>query len=170
MSEFFDYRLCFFFDIKVKLDLLNINNFSLSDTTTIEDHDTNSNREENILMIVDFNCEVNSKFIRLHDYDDEDYNDSNIACDNNSDNDFNTTYDDNDDSDSDLSLRNNVNKDCDINNKYTAEFEETRSFLYQHFTIYIVLSSIFEKFTQSSRRSHCFILKTKTIILACEYI
>jgi hypothetical protein len=146
MSEFFDCRLCSLFDIRVKLDLLNINDLSLSDTTTIEDHDTNSNREENTLMIVDSDCGVDSKLIRLHDHDDEDYSDSNIAYDSDSDNDSNTTYDDDDDSDSDLSLRNNVDENCDTDDECTAEFEETRSFLYRHFTIYIVFSSIPEKF------------------------
>ncbi len=146
MSEFFDCRLCFLFDIRVKLDLLNINDLSLSDTTTIEDHDMNSNHEENTLMIVDSDCEVDSKLIRLHDHDDEDYSDSNIAYDSDSDNDSNTTYDDNDDSDSDLSLRNNVDENCDTDDECTAEFKETQLFLYRHFTIYIIFSSIFEKF------------------------
>ena len=146
MSEFFNCRLCSLFDIRVKLDLLNINDLSLSNTTTIEDHHMNSNREENTLMIVDSDCEVDSKLIRHHDHDDEDYSDSNIAYDSDSDNDSNTTYDDDDDSGSDLSLRNNVDEDCDTDDECTAEFEETRSFLYRHFTIYIVLSFIFEKF------------------------
>ena len=145
MSEFFDCRLCFFFDIRVKLDLFNMNNFSLNDITTIEDHDTNSNREENTLIIVDFDCEVDNKLIKLHDHDNKDYNESNIAYDSDNNNDFNTIYDDDDDSDNDLSLRNNVDENCDTDDECTAEFKETRSFLYQYFTIYIVLSSIFEK-------------------------
>ena len=146
MSEFFDCRLCFLFDIRVKLNLLNINDLSLSNTTMIEDHHMNSNHEENTLMIVDSDCEVDSKLIRHHDHDDEDYSDSNITYDSDSDNDFNTTYDDDDDSDNDLSLRNNVDENCDTNDECTAEFKETRLFLYRHFTIYIVLSFIFEKF------------------------
>ncbi len=146
MSEFFDCRLCSLFNIKVKLDLLNINDFSLSDTTMIEDHDTNSNHEENTLMIVDSDCEVDSKLIRLHDHDVEDYSNSNITYDSNSDNDFNTTYDNNDDSNNDLSLHNNVDENCNTDDECIAEFKEIQSFLYQHFTIYIVFSFIFEKF------------------------
>ena len=130
MSEFFNCRLCFFFNIKVKLDLFSINNFSLNNTTTIEDHNTNSNREKNTLMIVDSNCEVDNKFIKFHDYNNKDYSDFNIAYDSDSNNDFNTTYNDDDNSDSDLSLRNNVNENCDTDDEYTAEFKETRSFLY----------------------------------------
>ncbi len=145
MSEFFDCRLCSLFDIRVKLDLLNIDDLSLSDTKTIEVHDTNSNREDDILMIVDSDCEVDSKLIRVYDHDDEGYSDSNTAYDSDSDNDSNTTYDGDDDSDSDLSLRNNIDENCDTDDECTAEFEETRSFLYRHFTIYIVLSSIFGK-------------------------
>ncbi len=76
-------------------------------------------------MIVNSDCEVDSKLIRLHDHDDEDYSDSNIAYDSDSDNDSNTTYDDDDDSDSDLSLRNNVDENCDTDDECTAEFEET---------------------------------------------
>ena len=125
MSEFFNCRLCSLFDIRVKLDLLNINDLSLSDTTTIEDHDMNSNREENTLMIVDSDCEVDSKLIRLHDHDDEYYSDSNIDYDSDSNNDSNTTYDDDDDSDNDLSLRNNVDENCNTDDECTAEFEET---------------------------------------------
>ena len=68
MNEFFDCKLCSLFDIRVKLNLFNIDDLSLSVTTTIKDHDTNSNREDDTLMTVDFNCEVNSKFIRIHDH------------------------------------------------------------------------------------------------------
>ena len=96
-------------------------------------------------MIVNSNCEVDNKFIKLYDHDNKNYKESNIAYNSNSDNDFNTTYNNDDNSDSDLSLNNNIAENCDIDNKCTAEFEETRSFLYQHFTIYIVLSFIFEK-------------------------
>jgi len=145
MSEFFDCRLCSLFDTRVKLDLLNIDDLSLSDSKTIEDHDTNSNREDDTLMIVDSDCGVDSKPIRVYDHDDEDYSDSNTAYDSDSDNDSNTAYDGDDDSDSDLSLRNNIDEDCDTDDECTAESEETRSFLYRHFTIYIVLSSIFGK-------------------------
>lgn len=48
MSEFFDYKLCSFFDIKVKLNLFNIDDLNLSDIITIKDHDTNNNREDDI--------------------------------------------------------------------------------------------------------------------------
>ncbi len=145
MGEFFDCRLCSLFDTRVKLDLPNINDLNLSDTTTIGDHDTNSNREENIVMIVDFDCEVDSKFTRLHDHDDEGYSDSNTTYDSDSDNDSNMAYDDDDDSDSNLSLRNNVDENCDIDDECTARFEETWSFLYRHFTIYIVPNFTLEK-------------------------
>ncbi len=106
----------------------------------------NSNREENTLMIINSDCEINNKLIKLYDHDDKDYNDFNTIYNNDSDNDFNTTYDDDDNSDSDLSLRNNVNENYNTNDECTAEFEETRSFLYRHFTIYIIFSFIFEKF------------------------
>ncbi len=79
MSEFFDCKLCSLFNIRVKLDLLNIDDLSLSDTTTIEDHDMNSNHEDDIWMIVDSDCEVDSKLIRLHDHDDENYSKFNIV-------------------------------------------------------------------------------------------
>ncbi len=130
MSGFFNYKLCSLFDIRVKLNLLNINDLSLSDTITIKDHDTNSNRKENTLMIIDSDCEVNSKLIKLHDHDDKGYSDFNIAYDNDSDNDFNTAYDGDDDSDSNLSLRNNIAENCDTDDECTVKFEETRSFLY----------------------------------------
>jgi len=145
MGEFFDCRLCSLFDIRVKLDLLNIDDLSLSDSKTIEDHDTNSNREDDTLMIVDSDCGVDSKPTRVYDHDDEGYSDSNTTYDSDSDNDSNTAYDGDDDSDSDLSLRNNIDENCDTDDECTAEFEETRSFLYRHFTIYIVFSSIFGK-------------------------
>lgn len=67
------------------------------------------------------------------------YSDSNTAYDSESDNNSNITYDD--DSDSDLSLLNNIDDDCDTDDECTAESKETRSFLYQHITIYIVPSS-----------------------------
>ena len=81
-------------------------------------------------MIVDSDCEVNNKLIKVHNHDDEDYNESNIAYNSDSNNDFNTAYDDNNNNDSDLSLSNNIVEDCDTDNKCIAEFEETRSFLY----------------------------------------
>ncbi len=84
MGEFFDCRLCSLFDTRVKLDFPNINDLSLSDTTTIEDHDMNSNRKEDTLMIVNFDCEVDSKPTRLHDHDDEGYSDSNTTYDSDS--------------------------------------------------------------------------------------
>ncbi len=129
MGGFFGCRLCSLFDTRVKLDLPNIDDLSLSDSKTIEDHDTNSNREDDILMIVDSDCGVDSKPTRVYDHDDEGYSDSNTA------------YDGDGDSDSDLSLRNNIDEDCDTDDECTAGSEETRSFLYRHFTIYIVPSS-----------------------------
>jgi len=117
----------------------------LSDITTIENHDTNSNRKENTLIIVNSNCEVDSKPTRLHNYNNENYSDSNIAYNSDSDNDSNATYDDDDNNNSNLSLRNNVNENCDTNDKCIAKSKETRSFLYRHFTIYIVSSFILEK-------------------------
>ena len=141
MGEFFDCRLCSLFDTRVKLDFPNINDLSLSDTTTIEDHDMNSNRKEDTLMIVNFDCEVDSKPTRLHDHDDEDYSDSDTAYDSDNNNDSNTAYDDDSDSDDDLSLRNNIVEDCGTDDECTAGSEETRSFLYRHFTIYVVLNS-----------------------------
>ena len=130
MSEFFDYKLCFLFNIKIKFNFFNINDFSLNDIITIKDHDTNSNREKNTLIIINFNCEVSNKLIRFHDHDDKDYNDFNIIYNNDNDNDFNTIYDDDDDSDSNLSLRNNINENCDTDDEYIIKFKKTRSFLY----------------------------------------
>ncbi len=54
-----------FFDTKVKLDFSNINNLNLSNTTTIKDYNTNNNCKKNILIIVNFDCEVNSKIASL---------------------------------------------------------------------------------------------------------
>jgi len=117
----------------------------LSDTTTIGDYDINSNCKKNTLIIVDSDCEVDSKPTRLYNYNNKDYSDSNTTYNSNSDNDSNTTYNNSDNSGSNLSLRKNVDKNCNIDNKCTAESEETRSFLYRHFTIYIVLSSTLGK-------------------------
>jgi len=141
MGGFFGCRLCSLFDTRVKLDLPNIDDLSLSDTTTIGDHDTNSNREDDTWMVVDSDCGVDSKPTRLHDHDGEGYSESNTAYDSDSDNDSNTAYDGDGDSDSDLSLGNNIAEDCDTDDECTAGSEETRSFLYRHFTIYIVPSS-----------------------------
>jgi len=61
MGGFFGCRLCSLFDIRVKLNLLNVDDLSLSDTTTIRDHDTNSNREDDTLIMIDSGCGVDSK-------------------------------------------------------------------------------------------------------------
>ena len=130
MNKFFDCRLCSFFDIRVKLNLFNVNDLSLNNITTIKIHDINSNREDDFLIIVDFKCEVNSKLIRIYNYHDQDYNNSNIVYDSDNNNDFKATYNCDSDSDNDLSLFNNIVKNCNIDDECTTEFEETRSFLY----------------------------------------
>ena len=140
MSGFFGCRLCSLFDIRVKLDISNIDDLSLNDIKITEDRGINSNRVDDNLMIVDSDCEINSMLKTIHDRDDEGYSDSNIPCESESDNDSNIAYDRDSDSDSDLSLFYNINDDCDTDNECTAEFEETRSFLYRHFTIYVVPS------------------------------
>ncbi len=99
----------------------------------------NSNCEDDILMIVDSDCGIDSKPNTVHDNDSGGYSDSNTAYDSESDNNSNTTYDG--DSDSDLSLLYNIDDDCDTDDECTAGSEETRSFLYRHITIYIVPSS-----------------------------
>jgi len=92
-------------------------------------------------MSIDSDYGVNSKPTRLYNHDGKGYSDSNTAYNSDSDNDSNAAYDGDGDSGSDLSLRNNINEDYDIDNECTAGSEETRSFLYRYFTIYIVLSS-----------------------------
>ena len=98
MGGFFGCRLCSLFDTRVKLDLPNVDDLSLSDTTMIRDHDTNCNREDDTLMMVDSGCGFDSKPTMLYDHDGEGYSDSNTAYDSDSNNDSNTAYDGDSDS------------------------------------------------------------------------
>ena len=125
MSGFFGYRLCPLFDIRVKLNLPNINDLSLSDTTTIKDHDTSNNHEDDILMIINSDYEVNNKFIRVYNYNDEGCNDFNIVYNNDNDNNFNIIYNDDNNNNSNLSLCNNINENYDTDNKCIIKFKKT---------------------------------------------
>lgn len=59
------------------------------------------------------------------------------------DDEINKHWDDNSDSDLDLSC--DYSENCDINDDCNAELEETRTFLYRHFSISIVANSIARK-------------------------
>ena len=105
------------------------------DTTRI------GNREDDTLMVVDSDCGIDGKPNTVHDHSGGGHSDSNTAYESESDNDSNTADEGDGDGDSDLNLRYNIDDDCDTDDECTAGSEETRSFLYRHFTIYIVPSS-----------------------------
>ena len=127
-AVFFGCRSCSLFDIRVKFDDSNKSD-EPPDTKTIDiakngrmdPHENKvdggrhmrTKRSCNTVMVIDSGCEVDSDPGRISD-----------NVDNNSDSEFSSTYADDRGSDTD--------NNCD------AELEETRTFLYRHFTITIV--------------------------------
>lgn len=124
MNEFFDCRLCFLFDTKVKLDFFNIQDLKLNDVTRIKNH------ENNTLIIIDSDCKINNKLNMIHDHNSENYSNFNIINDSKSNNDFNIACDNDSNRDNNMSLRYNINNNCNTDDECIAEFKETQSFLY----------------------------------------
>ena len=161
MNAFFGCRLCSLFDIRVKLDLPNIDDISLNDSKVLRDNSTNNKLKDDILMTFNPDCDSNKLRMTRNSNNDSSSDDDKTACGDEEDGNLNTPYDD--DSDSDSNSLYEVGSNSDTDDECTAGFEETRSFLYRHFTIYIVPNpdpekpnTIFTKITliQSSRRSH----------------
>ena len=74
---------------------------------------------------------------------DDSSSDDKTVCDSEEDDNSNTPYDD--DSDSDSNSLYEIGGYSDTDDECTARFEETRSFFYRHFTIYIVFNPDLEK-------------------------
>ena len=128
---FFDCRLCFLFDIRVKFDDLDDSNISTNNTVVAssfgarkvvdnvkidEIKNIKSNCNSNTEKSIDAACEIDG--------------DCNKPWSNNSDS----------DSDSDSDSLYSYKKNSDIDNDCNAEFKVTRLFLYCHFTINIVVN------------------------------
>ena len=122
------------FDIRIKFDPPDIDDLSLNDDKVVRDNSANSKLKNDNSMIFDLCCDSN-KLIKIHNSKDDSSSDAKTACGSEENYDPNTAYDDSDsDSDSLFELDDN----SDTNDECTADSEETRSFLYRHFTIYIV--------------------------------
>jgi hypothetical protein len=113
-AVFFGCRPCSLFDTRVKLDDPNDSDEPIDNMADA----TKSGRDVDSVMAVDTDCKVNG--------------DSSTACDSEMDSDNDS------DNDSDSSSIYDCDADCDTDDDYDAGPEETRSFLYRHFTISIV--------------------------------
>ena len=143
-AVFFGCRPCSLFDTRVKFDDP-IESDEPPDTIAVasakngrmdphEDeadggHHLRTKRDCNTVMVIDSGCEVDSDPGRISDDDSE--NDSDNDSDSNSESESSSIYADDMDSD--------TNDDCD------AGPEETRSFLYRHFTITLVANETLGK-------------------------
>ena len=132
MGVLFGCRLCTLFDTRVKLDLPNIDDLSLDDKVVRVDGANSKLRDQNS-MVFDFDCESN-KPRRIHNNNDNSCSDAKIAYNSQGDCDSDV----NGDSDSDSNSLYDLDGNSDTDDECTAGSEETRSFLYRHFTIYIV--------------------------------
>ena len=135
MGAFFGCRLCSLFDTRVKLDLPNIDDISLNDSKVFRENSANSKFKDDNWMVFNPDCDIN-KLRMIHDSKDDSSSDDMTACGSEEDGNSDTPYDD--DSDSDSNSLYEVGGNSDTDDECTAGFEETRSFLYRHFTIYIV--------------------------------
>ncbi len=125
---FFDCRLCFLFDIRIKFD----------------DFDNSNVFIDEIVIVIIFEEKRNTKNVYVSELNDSKSANNNIIKKfiyiiNEIDDDSNN----NNDSDFDLSC--NYNENCEINNNCYARLEETRSFLYRHFIINIIVNQIIKK-------------------------
>ena len=140
-AVFFGCRPCSLFDTRVKFDDSNDSDEFLGPKAlasarngrmdSFEDkidggHDTETERTRDVVMAMDSGCEADSDPTKICgiDSDSDSDSDSDNDNDNDSDSESSSVYADDRDSDTD--------DDCD------AGPEETRSFLYRHFTIIIV--------------------------------
>lgn len=133
MGAFFDCRLCSLFDTRVKLDLPNIDDISLNDSKVFRENNANSKFKDDNWMI--FNPDCDSNKLRMIRNSDDNSCDDKTACGSEEDGNSDTSYDDND---SDSNSLYEVGGNNDTDDECTAKSEETRSFLYRHFTIYII--------------------------------
>ncbi|KAL8989941.1 MAG: hypothetical protein Q9177_001280 [Variospora cf. flavescens] len=138
-AVFFGCRPCSLFDTRVKFDDSNDSDEPLGPKAlasarngrmdSFEDkvdggHDTETERNRDIVMAMDSGCEADSDPTKIYGIDSDSDSDNDNDNDSDSDSDSSSVYADDRDSDTD--------DDCD------AGPEETRSFLYRHFTIIIV--------------------------------
>ena len=79
----------------------------------------------------------------------------------NNDNDNDNNYDDEKKYDSDFNLSYVDDENRDIDDDYDVEFEKTRSFLYRHFIINIVVNEISKKFNFVFMKITLFYIKEK---------
>lgn len=135
-AVFFGCRPCSLFDTRVKLDKglgqphgdPRVPDDQFDPKAGLGNEDRNSG---NTAMAVDYECQLDSDSSTAYDgnSDSDSDSDSSTACENDSDSDSCSAYDPDDEDDSD------TDDDCG------AGPEETRAFLYRHFTITVVPNS-----------------------------
>ena len=137
MGAFFGCRLCSLFDTRIKLDPPSIDDLSLGDGQVSDDRANNKLRSDDS-MDIDSGHKSN-KPRKVHNYENDSSSDAKTVYDGERESDSDTAYDD--DSDSDSSSLYDLDDDSDTDDECTMGSEETRSFLYRHFTIYIIPNS-----------------------------
>lgn len=142
MNAFFDCRFCSLFDIKIKLDLFNVDDISFNDNKMLKDNNTNNKFKNDILMIFNLDCD-NNKFKMIRNNKNDNNNKDKTVCDDEKNDNSNIFYDDDNDNDS-ISFY-EIDDNNDTNDECIAKFEKTRLFFYRHFIIYIILNFDFEK-------------------------
>ena len=100
-----------------------------------------------------FDCEVDNNINMTHHENNDNDNDSNYNSEDEHNSDFSLSYANDENRD--------IDDDCDV------EFEKTRSFLYRHFIISIVVNEIREKFNLVFIKITLLHVKKKTIIREC---
>ena len=109
-----------------------------SNKVNIDRNHQKKNHKNETVMFVDFDCDVdNDDFSTINDENNDRSND-NSDCDNDD-------YIDND-SDSDFNSIAVFDENLNIDDDCNVESEETRTFLYQHFIIIIVVNETSERF------------------------
>lgn len=116
------------------------NEKSSNEVKSNESNNVKKSHKSDIVIIVDFDCEINKNFYLIFDCDDNNDSDFNLIfhCDKNCDIDNNNNDNSN--------LIYNRNKNCNIDDNYNTRSKETRSFLYQHYIISIIANSTPKKF------------------------